>query len=155
MRSPYSLFSRGGSHMSKFCEPDVKTIIEQNREMFEPDAEAVTEALEWLRNNQGDIIHSYDSFGAQENADIQLEIQDESLPEESFNEQQPSHRGDSSQTELHGQTGISMHHQPAKISDDQLRQSVRSLNEKQCQAYVIVQSWCRDKMKNLNCLKCT
>lgn len=112
------------------CLNFMSPIIEQNREMFEPDAEAVTEALEWLRNNQGDIIHSYDSSGAQENADIQLEIQ-ESLPEESFNEKQPSHLGDSSQTELHGQTGISMHHQPAEISDDQLRQSVRSLNEKQ------------------------
>ena len=47
-----------------------------------------------------------------------------------------------------------MHHQPAEISDDQLRESVRSLNEKQRQAYDIVLSWCRDKMKNLNCLKC-
>ena len=47
--------------------------------MFEPDAETVTEALEWLRNNQNDIIHSYDSFGDQENEDIQLEAQDESM----------------------------------------------------------------------------
>ena len=47
-----------------------------------------------------------------------------------------------------------MHHQPAEISDDQRRESVRSLNEKQRRAYVIVLSWCRDKMKNLNCLKC-
>ena len=39
--------------------------------MFEPDAEAVTEALEWLRNNQNGIIHSYDPFADQENADIQ------------------------------------------------------------------------------------
>lgn len=153
-RDEGNLLGDDNTYMSKFYEPDVKTITEQNREMFEPHAEAVTEALEWLRNNQGDIIHSYDSFGAQENADIQLEIQDESLPEESFNEQQPSHLGESSQTEQHGQTGVSMHHQPAKISDDQLRESVGSLNEKQCQAYVIVRSWCRDKMKNLNCLKC-
>ena len=47
--------------------------------MFEPGAETVTEALEWLRNNQNDIIHSYDSLGDQENEDIQLEAQDESL----------------------------------------------------------------------------
>ena len=46
-----------------------------------------------------------------------------------------------------------MHHQPAEISDDQLRESIRSLNEKQHQAYDIVLSWCRDKMKNLNCMK--
>ena len=37
---------------------NVKNIVEHNREMFEPDAEAVTEALEWLRNNQNDIIYS-------------------------------------------------------------------------------------------------
>ena len=131
---------------------NVKNIVEHNREMFEPDAEAVTEAEEWLRNNQNDIIHSYDSFGDQENEDIQLEAQDESL-ELSFNEQQPSHPGRSSQTEQPGQTGISVHHQPAEISDDQLRESIRSLNEKQCQAYDIVLSWCRDKMKNLNFMK--
>ena len=45
------------------------------------------------------------------------------------------------------------HHQPAEISDDQLRESITSLNEKQCQAYDIVLSWCRDKMKHLNCMK--
>lgn len=47
-----------------------------------------------------------------------------------------------------------MNHQPAEISDDQIRKSLRSLNEKQRQVYDIVVSWCRDKMKNLNCLKC-
>ena len=82
-------------------------MVEHNREMFEPDAEAVTEALEWLRNNQNDIIHSCDSFGDQENEDIQLEAQDESL-EESINEQQPSHLGRSSPTEQHGQTGMNI-----------------------------------------------
>ena len=147
-----TLLGSDDTYVFKFYEPNVKNIVEHNREMFEPDAEAVTEAEEWLRNNQNDIIHLYDSFGDQENEDIQLEAQDESL-ELSFNEQQPSHLGRSSQTEKHGQTGISVHHQPAEISDDQLRKSIRSLNEKQHQAYDIVLSWCRDKMKNLNCMK--
>ena len=80
-----------------------------------------------------------------------MDAQDESL-EESFNEQ-PPHLRRSSPTEQHGHTGISVHHQPAEISDDQLRESIRSLNEKQHQAYDIVLSWCRDKMKNLNCMK--
>ena len=80
-RDKGSLLGDDNTYMSKFYEPNVEAIVEQHREMFEPDAEAVTEALEWLRNNQGGIIHSYDSFGAQENADIQLEIQNESLPE--------------------------------------------------------------------------
>ena len=115
-----TLLGSDDTYVFKFYEPNVKNIVEHNREMFEPDAEAVTEAEEWLRNNQNGIIHLYDSFGDQENEDIQLEAQDESL-ELSFNEQQPSHLGRSSQTEQHGQTGISVHHQPAEILDDQLR----------------------------------
>ena len=49
--------------------PTVQTIVEQNRSMFEPDTDAVAEALETLRNNG--IIHSYDSINDQENDDIQ------------------------------------------------------------------------------------
>ena len=102
-----TLLDSDDTYVSKFYETNVKNIVEHNREMFEPDAEAVTEALEWLRNNQNDIIHSCDSFGDQENEDIQLEAQDESL-EESINEQQPSHLGRSSPTEQHGQTGMNI-----------------------------------------------
>ena len=151
-RNESTLVGDDNTYVSKFYQLNVKNIVEHNRKMFEPDAEAVTEALEWLRNNQNGIIHSYDPFADQENADIQLEAEGESL-EESFNEQPPSHLGGSSQSEQYGQTGISLHHQPTEISDDQLRESVRSLNEKQRQAYDIVLSWCRDKMKNLNCIK--
>ena len=53
-----TLLDSDDTYVSKFYETDVKNIVEHNREMFEPDAEAVTEALEWLRNNQNDIIHS-------------------------------------------------------------------------------------------------
>ena len=44
-RDEGNLLCDDNTYTSKFYEPDVKTIIEQNREMFEPDAEAVTEAL--------------------------------------------------------------------------------------------------------------
>ena len=74
-----TLLGSNDTYVTKFYESYVKNIVEHNREMFEPDAETVTEALEWLRNNQNDIIHSYDSLGDQENEDIQLEAQDESL----------------------------------------------------------------------------
>ena len=53
-----TLLDSDDTYVSKFYETDVKNIVEHNREMFEPDAEAVTEALEWLRNNQNDIIYS-------------------------------------------------------------------------------------------------
>lgn len=44
---------------------------------------------------------------------------------------------------------LSSHIQPEGISDDSLRESVRSLNNKQRIAYDTVLSWCRNKIKNM------
>ena len=40
--------------------------------------------------------------------------------------------------------------QPSQIDDDSLHSLVRSLINKQCDAYKIVLKWCRDKVKSLN-----
>ena len=61
-RDERALLGDDKTYASKFYVPSVKNIVEHNREMFEPDAEAVTEALEWLKNNQNGINHSYDSL---------------------------------------------------------------------------------------------
>ena len=130
-------------------------MVELNRSVFEPDADAVTEVLENLRKNQGNIIHSFDPINDQENSDLQIETQntDYTLPEESFNEQSPSDLGSSSDSSQQVSQAISTYTQPTEISDDMLRYNVRSLNEKQRSAYNILLSWCRNTMKNLNCLK--
>ena len=153
-RDESHLLGTDQTYASKFYEPEVQAIVEQNRQKFEPDGDALNEALEFLRNNQGNIIHSYDSLNDQENADLHPEMQDDSVPEESFNEQSPSHLASTSdQTEQHSSLGIITHNQPAQISDDDLRQCVRSLNKRQRYAYDIVLAWCRNKMKNMNSLK--
>ena len=130
-------------------------MVELNRSVFEPDADAVTEALENLTNNQGNIIHSFDPINDQENSDLQIKTQntDFTLPEESFNEQSTSDLGSSSDSSQQVSQAISTYTQPTEISDDMLRYNARSLNEKQRSAYNIVLSWCRNTMKNLNCLK--
>ena len=46
-----------------------------------------------------------------------------------------------------------IHNQPSEVSDDQLRESVRSLTSEQREAFDVVFSWCRDSMKNLNSLR--
>lgn len=85
--------------MSKFNELGVQDTVEHNRAIFEPDLEAVTEALEWLQNNHGTVTHSYDPINDQENADqLQLEFQDESSADEVFNEQVPSQLATNSRT---------------------------------------------------------
>ena len=126
--------------------------MEKNREKFEPDGDAITEALEFLRNNQSDI-HSYDSMNDQENAELQSEVEDDSLVGESFNEQLPSHLASMSLSDQNLNQRIAMQNQPAEISDDQLRESVRSLNSRQRHAYNTVLTWCRNKVKNMNSLK--
>lgn len=63
-------------YASKFHEPEVQTIVEKNREKFEPDAEAVEEALEFVRSNNPPILNSFDSLNDQENADLYNELQD-------------------------------------------------------------------------------
>ena len=60
--------------MSKFYEPSVEAVVQHNRNIFEPDSDAVTEALEILRNNDLNTLHSYDAINDQENEDLQSEI---------------------------------------------------------------------------------
>ena len=87
-RNESDLMAAGQSYASKFYEPNVQEVVELNRSVFEPDADAVTEALENRRNNQGNIIDSFGPINDQENSDLQIETQntDDTLPEESFNE---------------------------------------------------------------------
>ena len=153
-REENSLLGKEQTYASKFYEPAVQAVVESTRAIFEPNADAVSEALESLKNNQGNIIRSYDSMNDQENADLHSDMPDDSFPEESFNEQQPSHLSSGNESD-HRSTlpTITVNNQPTDVSDDFLRQSVRSLNKTQRYAYDTVLSWCRSKIKNMNSLK--
>ena len=89
-RNETELLSSDQTYTSNFYEPDVQPIIEENRALFEPDADAITEALESMRNNPGENAHSFDCIYDQENSDLQDELPSDSDPNESFNKQQPS-----------------------------------------------------------------
>ncbi len=98
--------------------------------MFEPDADAITVALEAMRNNPVKNGHSFHCMNDQENSDVQDELPNDSDPNESFNEQQPSDLDPTQSNEP--STGIiTYHNQPSEISEDELHKSVRSLNPKQ------------------------
>ena len=104
-----------------------------------------------MRNNPGKNTHSFDCINDQENSDVQHEPPNDSDPNELFNEQQP--HLDPTQSSEPSTGIITYHNQPSEISDDELRKSVRSLNQKQRCAYDIVLSWCRRLIKNINSLK--
>ncbi len=147
-RDEADVLSSDQTYASKFYETDLKAIVEQNRALFEPDADAITEALQIMQNNQGNAIHSFDVMNDQENADLRDEVPNISDPTEVFNEQQPS------QLDCNPSCGaISYHNQPDEISDNDLRQLVRSLNSEQRFTYDIVLTWCRKLIKNMNSLK--
>ena len=61
--------------------------FEENRTLFEPDADAITEALESMRNNPGKNAHSFDCINDQENSDLHDKLPNYSDPNESLNEQ--------------------------------------------------------------------
>ena len=50
-------------------------------------------------------------------------------------------------------SGVLCYNEPSAITDDSLRECVRSLNTKQRFAYNVVLQWCRKMVKNANCLK--
>jgi len=157
-REESSLLGRDNSYASKLNEPGVQDIVECNRQIFEPDSEAVAEALEQLRNSENIVIHSYDPINDQENDDIRSDMQSQLVEDdnESFHayEQEASHlAANLPAAENPGPSAIATYNQPLEITDDKLRESVRSLNKMQHTAYNNVLSWCRSKMKSLNCLK--
>ena len=54
-RKESDLIAADQSYASKFYKPNVQEVVALNSSVFEPDADAVTEALENLRNNQGTV----------------------------------------------------------------------------------------------------
>ena len=86
---------------------------------------------------------------------MQSEWQDNSLLDESFNEQPPEHFAQAVNPVRYREPcyGVVSCNQPSDISDDILRESVRSLNSQQRCAYATVLTWCRTRVMNMNSLQ--
>ncbi len=147
-RNEQELVGEDHTYISKFYEPGVQEVVQRNKEIFEPDGDAINEALENLRNFDGVPPHSYDPINDQENEDLRQSLPDDCDETESFNELLPQHLTSNPES-VQPSSGISSYNQPLEISDDDLRKTVRSLNNKQHYAYDVVLSWCRNKMANL------
>ena len=98
----------------------MQVVVEHNRAVFEPDADAISEALETFRDNEGNNnLHSFDSSNDQENQDLHSHMQANcGSDEESFNEQVPLQLASKKNSD-HVSTvpAISGHIQPTEISD--------------------------------------
>ncbi len=123
-RNEQELFGKDHTYISKFYEPDVQEVVQRNKEIFEPDGDAINEALENLRNFDGVPTHSYDPINDQQNEDSQQSLPDDCDETESFNEFLPQHLTSNPES-VQPSSGISSYNQPLEISDDDLRKTVR------------------------------
>ena len=60
-RDESSLMAEDQTYATKFYEPGVQTIVEHNRAIFEPDADAIDEAFECVRTNLSNICTFWSS----------------------------------------------------------------------------------------------
>lgn len=65
--------------------------MEHNKNIFEPDSDAVTEALETLRNSDVTTLSTYDAINNQENENLQAQVHDHLTDAESFHIQPLQH----------------------------------------------------------------
>ena len=69
-RQETDLIATQQTYMSKFYEPDVQTMVQHQRTVFEPGSDAVTRALDILRKNDLRLLHSYNTMNDQGNEDL-------------------------------------------------------------------------------------
>ena len=135
-------------YSTKFQEPEVLSKVETNRRIFEPNADAIDMALQMVRENRVRDLQSYDPINDQENDDLSREAMnsiddecDDNVPEEVV-----SLPPETNQTFV----GITTYNQPSAITDEDLRDAVRSSNAKQRNTYDVVLSWCRNSIESVD-----
>ncbi|KAL9977715.1 hypothetical protein ACROYT_G015152 [Oculina patagonica] len=138
-------------YSTKYQDPVVNTKVEANRKIFEPNAKAIDIAFHMFSENSVKNLHSYDPINDQENDDLLTETTNDTDEFNQLSDHSPEELLSLLQTSQTS-TPISTYHQPSAMTDDDLRNSVRSLNAKQRFTYDVVLSWCRNTVKNVNCL---
>ena len=136
---------------TKYYELSVKSLVEKNREIFEPNADALKSAFEEFNESPVRHVYSLDVMNDQENDDVLNEVGESVDTDE--NDELPSEELVMVPETCSTSSGVLCYNQPSAITDDSLRECVRCLNTKQRFAYNVVLQWCRNMVKNANCLK--
>ena len=134
--------SNSGTFTEKLQEPGVLSVVNINKQMFEPFGDLVDTAL---LNRRTDLAHHQDSYAQQENDEIEEELLNSvnDLPSED-----PAGDAvvlDDSYTSIPSST-------PIVLSDDELNTNIRSLNQKQREYFDIIYYWAKKFVKNLSAL---
>lgn len=133
------LSKNGNSYVVKLNNPDVLHIENENKARFEPWGDMVDNVL-----MNADFAPRTDQFAQQENDNVEEEVVNDNEYE--------SEQAEGFNTEASSSAGRT----PARIdsmSDDNINELIRSLNEKQRFLFEIVNKWARRHVKNLSAEK--
>ncbi|XP_066927184.1 uncharacterized protein [Clytia hemisphaerica] len=125
-----------GSFTEKLFSPEVIEIVNRNKAIFEPYADAVDGAMLNFREN----VRGFDIYGEQENDDVREEERNYASGEELDNEEN---------TENVYSGGAPIQPIEPLISDNELSRRIRSLNEKQREMFDYIVKWSKKTSQNL------
>ena len=152
-RDENELLGHDGTYHSKFILPDVKEVVQNNQQNFEPHAEATDDALAYFQNNpyHDPYGERFDASTEQEHADMQEDssLQDEVASDVSNDNECVFPNESRSTTSVQTTSLLGLSYQPPELSDNQYRMLARSLNSEQREAHRVVLQWSRAKMKAL------
>ena len=131
-----------GTYMEKLNEPQVLTVVNENKQKFEPFADLVDLALS---NFHADLSHNQDSYAQQENDEVcnLLHATSTLLDEEDREDEVILFNDESCSIP---KTTLTF------LSDDEINENICSLNTKQRMIYELVNKWAIDHTKNLRTL---
>ena len=129
-----------GTYTEKLSSPEIVEVVNRNRAILEPLADAVDEAMYNFHTN----ARGFDIYGEQENDEVREEEKNYASEEETDNEEN---------TENVYSGGAPAQTIEPLISDDELNTRIRSLNEKQRELFDYIVRWSKKSSQNLrtNC----
>ena len=158
-RKESDLIGPEGTYAPRLHDAYVRQTVNMKQIVFEPYAEAVDEALEYICNNpQCELFgETFDAFAEQENSYLHNELPN--------NNPENLHEHDTADKILPSLSTIPDNRQgtipivstfrQSEIEDTELGVLVRSLNPRQRYAYHILLNWCHQTVKRLNSEKLT
>ena len=139
-RNECDLIGDDNTYFSKFHDPSVKEVVQRYQAEFEPFAESVDEALEFIRNNSQFSTYGerFDPFNEQENSQDLLEFIGSNPGESSCSIEEHIEADDIIMPETQSAVPnscmtlpVCSHTQSVEVTDDIFHATVRSLKAKQ------------------------
>ena len=126
------------SYSSKLNKPGVLDTVNYSKSLVEPYGDLIDAAF---LNYRSDIMPSWNPFSHQENENVENELHETEL-----NEQTEIDCSDETQSSLIYPEGSSHFHIPI-LSDDEINSKIRSLNLKQRQMFDFIHNWAKLHVK--------